>query len=134
MKKNILAENMRRFKTKNLNEDEDQNNNGYPDGTETSYYGETRDVENEFKIKNTPGVYLVKDLFNKHDYDPMTDKTEWLSYSAGAPRQLGVGRMKRYMQQNPSNGKFTYYIVTIYKKSGGNEYGTTRYTSFLRDE
>jgi len=125
---NILAENMRRFGTKNLNEDEDQNNNGYPDDSETSYYGETRDVENEFKIKNTPGVYLVKDLFNKHDYDPMTDKTEWLSYSAGAPRQLGVGRMKRYMQQNPSDGNFTYYIVTIYKKSGGNEYGTTRYT------
>jgi|LakMenE18May11ns_1017448.scaffolds.fasta_scaffold9925298_3 hypothetical protein len=33
---NILAENMRRFKTKNLNEDSDQNNNGYPDGTENS--------------------------------------------------------------------------------------------------
>jgi hypothetical protein len=32
--KNILAENMRRFGTKNLNEDEDQNNNGYPDNTE----------------------------------------------------------------------------------------------------
>jgi hypothetical protein len=30
----ILAENMRRFGTKNLNEDEDQNNNGYPDNTE----------------------------------------------------------------------------------------------------
>ena len=37
MKKNILAENMRRFKTKNLNEDEDQNNNGYPDGTEREH-------------------------------------------------------------------------------------------------
>ena len=34
MKKNILAENMRRFGTKNLNEDEDQNNNGYPDDSE----------------------------------------------------------------------------------------------------
>jgi len=33
---NILAENMRRFKTKNLNEDSDQNNNGYPDGSENS--------------------------------------------------------------------------------------------------
>ena len=37
MKKNILSENMRRFKTKNLNEDEDQNNNGYPDGTEDEF-------------------------------------------------------------------------------------------------
>jgi hypothetical protein len=35
MKKNLLAENMRRFATKNLNEDDfDQNNNGYPDETE----------------------------------------------------------------------------------------------------
>ncbi len=33
---NILAENMRRFNTKNLNEDADQNNNGYPDDTEGS--------------------------------------------------------------------------------------------------
>jgi hypothetical protein len=33
---NILAENMHRFKTKNLTEDMDQNNNGYPDGTEGS--------------------------------------------------------------------------------------------------
>lgn len=32
--KNILVENMRRFGTKNLNEDFDQNNNGYPDNTE----------------------------------------------------------------------------------------------------
>jgi hypothetical protein len=31
MKRNILAENMRRFSTKNLNEDLDQNNDGYPD-------------------------------------------------------------------------------------------------------
>ena len=33
---NILAENMRRFGTKNLQEDMDQNNNGYPDDTEGS--------------------------------------------------------------------------------------------------
>jgi len=32
--KQILRENMRRFGTKNLNEDPDQNNNGYPDETE----------------------------------------------------------------------------------------------------
>jgi hypothetical protein len=35
--KNLLAENMRRFRTKNLNEDSDQNNNGYPDDTENSF-------------------------------------------------------------------------------------------------
>lgn len=35
MKKNILAVNMRRFGTKNLNEEDfDSNNNGYPDDTE----------------------------------------------------------------------------------------------------
>ena len=34
--KNILAENMRRFRTKNLNEDADQNNNGYPDDMENA--------------------------------------------------------------------------------------------------
>jgi hypothetical protein len=33
--KNLLAENMRRFATKNLHEDDDLNNNGYPDKTET---------------------------------------------------------------------------------------------------
>ena len=34
--KNILAENLRRFDTKNLNEDDDQNNNGYPDTSENA--------------------------------------------------------------------------------------------------
>jgi hypothetical protein len=33
---NLLKENMHRFKTKNLTEDMDQNNNGYPDGTESN--------------------------------------------------------------------------------------------------
>jgi hypothetical protein len=37
--KNILAENMRRFGTKNLSEDADQNNNGYPDNTEVNTTG-----------------------------------------------------------------------------------------------
>jgi hypothetical protein len=32
--KDLLSENMHRFGTKNLNEDGDQNNNGYPDTTE----------------------------------------------------------------------------------------------------
>ena len=36
--KNLLAESMRRFKTKNLNEDSDQNDNGYPDDTENSSF------------------------------------------------------------------------------------------------
>jgi hypothetical protein len=34
--KDILAENMHRFGTKNLNEDGDQNNNGYPDKSENA--------------------------------------------------------------------------------------------------
>ena len=32
----LLRENMHRFKTKNLNEDGDQNNNGYPDQSESN--------------------------------------------------------------------------------------------------
>ena len=36
MNKNILTENMKRFGTKNLREDFDSNNNGYPDQTESS--------------------------------------------------------------------------------------------------
>lgn len=36
MNKNILTENMKRFGTKNLQEDFDSNNNGYPDQTESS--------------------------------------------------------------------------------------------------
>ena len=127
MKKNILAENMRRFGTKNLNEDSDQNNNGYPDNTETFYYGETTDVENEFKIKNTPGVYLIKDPKNLKDFDPMSHETIWVSYSPGLSKQLGIGRMKQYMLQHPSNGQFTYYIATILKKPRQNEYYITRY-------
>jgi hypothetical protein len=34
--KDLLSENMHRFGTKNLNEDGDQNNNGYPDNSETA--------------------------------------------------------------------------------------------------
>jgi hypothetical protein len=34
--KDLLSENMHRFGTKNLNEDSDQNNNGYPDNTENT--------------------------------------------------------------------------------------------------
>lgn len=43
--KNILAENMRRFGTKNLNEDSDQNNNGYPDNTEDSNEGRGHSIQ-----------------------------------------------------------------------------------------
>lgn len=50
MKKNILAENMRRFGTMNLHEDGDQNNNGYPDNTEG--YTKFRDIQ--------PGEYFLR--------------------------------------------------------------------------
>ena len=72
MKKNILEENMRRFNTKNLNEDEDQNNNGYPDGTESS---EITRIQNEW-IKVTTEI---ADLVNKHK-------------SADFPEQLNISK------------------------------------------
>lgn len=43
--KNILTENMRRFRTKNLREDGDQNNNGYPDGSEGSTSGRGHSIQ-----------------------------------------------------------------------------------------
>ena len=46
--KNLLTENMRRFGTKNLNEqDFDQNNNGYPDETEQSNTPAGSDSDND---------------------------------------------------------------------------------------
>ena len=72
--KDLLAENMHRFGTKNLNEDEDQNNNGYPDSNETTKstiihtnahgYVETIDLDltqfNDFIMSRTfPKVNLL---------------------------------------------------------------------------
>lgn len=84
-------------------------------------------IEDTFKNKNTPGHYLVKDLTNKKDYDPMVDPTEWIEFKPGQVKSMHVGRMKQYIMDNPSNGSFTYHIVTIVKKPGENEYYTTKY-------
>lgn len=42
--KGSLNENMRRFGTKNLTEDDDRNNNGYPDDTESTSSFKTKSV------------------------------------------------------------------------------------------
>jgi radical SAM superfamily enzyme YgiQ (UPF0313 family) len=75
--KNILAENMRRFGTKNLNEDLDQNNNGYPDETEKekTYFpkGEFKSTENfEDFLKEIDAMpkESVKQIMGKHHYIP----------------------------------------------------------------
>ena len=46
--KDLLKENMHRFGTKNLNEDGDQNNNGYPDTTETSVARTVPQIQKEW--------------------------------------------------------------------------------------
>ena len=65
MKRNILAENMRRFGTKNLNEDFDQNNNGYPDGTENNWsqnYKKNWSTNPETRDKPINNYKLVQQL------------------------------------------------------------------------
>ena len=55
--KNILKENMQRFNTKNLSEDFDSNNNGYPDNTESS---EISAIQNNWMKLTTELADLVK--------------------------------------------------------------------------
>jgi len=75
---NILAENMRRFGTKNLNEDLDQNNNGYPDETEEKSWDdvdkeiadeEAKELETASTFVNTTqgknAVRKIEDLISK---------------------------------------------------------------------
>ena len=81
----ILAENMQRFKTKNLNEefsDTDQNNNGYPDKSETNWYA-------------TKYIYLnhlpnpdYKNILNTHHADRIKAAFE----DAGLRANLDKGR------------------------------------------
>lgn len=60
--KDLLAENMHRFGTKNLNEDDDQNNNGYPDNTESS---EISRIQKEWVTATTKIADLAKRLQNR---------------------------------------------------------------------
>ena len=85
-------------------------------------------IEDTFKIKEERGHYLVKDLSNKENYDPIVDPTEWVSFGPGNVKgNFNVGAMKRYIEENPSDGSFTYHIATIVKTKQGKEYYTTRY-------
>jgi hypothetical protein len=73
--KNILQENMHRFGTKNLNEDNDRDNNGYPDtsqkpNSESNWYATKyiylKHLPNpDYKnILNTHHAKRIKDAFN----------------------------------------------------------------------
>jgi len=97
------------------------------ESTDGGYETNPQTVKANFKTKNTPGHYLVKDLTNKKNYDPMVDPTEWIAFGPGKVKSIHVGRMKKYVSNNPSDGAFTYYVVTIVQKPGENEYYTTKY-------
>ena len=67
MNKNILAENMHRFGTKNLNEDGDQNNNGYPDTTETAGDRSVPQIQKDWIRITTE----IAKLATEYQHDPM---------------------------------------------------------------
>jgi hypothetical protein len=74
MTKNILAENMRRFGTKNLNEDFDQNNNGYPDDVEN---GNDNGQPNQTQLEQTHVNALLDYVLHRvdeDDYDMLESK------------------------------------------------------------
>ena len=68
MKKNILAENMRRFGTMNLNEDFDQNNNGYPDDVENGN-GNVQPNQNQNQLEQNHVNALLDYVLHRVDED-----------------------------------------------------------------
>jgi len=69
--KDLLAENMHRFGTKNLNEDGDQNNNGYPDNTESS---EISRIQKDWIGATTKMSNLAMQLKNQEYSNPASWK------------------------------------------------------------
>ena len=84
--KNILAENMKRFATKNLKEqDSDSNNNGYPDDTES-----TATSQHSGKT-----IYLVKvgtDIIEK-TFNINTAKETMADHNLGLPRFMEKAKL-----------------------------------------
>ena len=79
----LLAENMRRFNTKNLlSEDVDQNNNGYPDKSETKWY-----ATKYIYINHLPNPDY-KNILNTHHADRIKAAFE----DAGLRANLDKGR------------------------------------------
>jgi len=71
--KSILAENMRRFRIKNLNEDSDQNNNGYPDDTEGSANKQMILFSGTNKFMDRVAI----NVFNRYGFDKTSIKRSY---------------------------------------------------------
>lgn len=103
MKKNILAENMHRFGTKNLNEDDDQNNNGYPDHNETNKTtivhtnanGDRESIELDLTQFNDFLLSLSPIIGRRYEVTPKTQKDviEYIVKYLGGYGAMGGGRI-----------------------------------------
>jgi hypothetical protein len=74
---NLLAENMRRFGTKNLNEDDDQNNNGYPDDSESVMKGGTG-IDGIKRLIGNKVKQFIK-LLGTDKYRSREDNVDWFT-------------------------------------------------------
>ena len=116
--KNILAENMRRFKTKNLSEDTDQNNNGYPDGSEGSNNSEFLQLNQALETAldalsnpNYPNYDPGEDIFLVSDESNNSISVELLS---GPWRTPALKAIKMVLKKFPN---FIIDPSNIYKDS-----------------
>ena len=87
MKKNILAENMRRFGTKNLQEDADQNNDGYPDATAGAESGAKWYPNKYIYLNHLPNLDYTNILKTHH-----ADRIKKAFEDAGLRSNLAQGR------------------------------------------
>jgi hypothetical protein len=105
--KTLLKENMRRFRTKNLNEDEDQNNNGYPDGTEGG--------DNEILFRDfTTGDKSFIDYQEKKLSNNETDYLFLNTYSSMEEAKADGGKDYMYLERN---GKIFSFFPTGFPDS-----------------
>ena len=116
MKKNILAENMRRFNTMNLNEEDfDSNNNGYPDNTE-KIAGKTNFTDFEEWINSYSGY---------QDSDTAT-LVEEFNISFGNTRVKEIGKI--------AWGKLKMEIIDDFNRTGNADSVFEKYGFALNDE
>jgi hypothetical protein len=124
MNQNLLAENMRRFRTKNLNEDSDQNNNGYPDDSESTIKGGTgidgikRSIGNKVK-------QFVK-LVGRDKYRSIEDNVDWFDNQdvnylppqyAAALKKLGINQHTALVSPSKLEGSNISDIVNAATQS-----------------
>ena len=73
--KDLLAENMHRFGTKNLNEqDGDQNNNGYPDKSENAGSRSVSQIQKEW-VKVTTQMANLATKIKNNEFTTMGERT-----------------------------------------------------------